>query len=141
VYWLLAFLAVLLLLVLTIYLRRRRAAREKAYLEALAAPVGKPIWGKRVAIPPQGPACQAVKNIAEIKFKAAEAPHLPLHECTHKFNCQCHYQQLEEKRSGKERRDGIDRRPVVRYDLDNPPRRSGRDRREDKNTPFNDRAI
>jgi hypothetical protein len=141
VYWLLAFLVVVLLLGLTVYLRRRRTAREKAYLEALAAPVEKPVWGKRVAIPPQGPACQAVKDIAGTDFKAAEAPQLPLHECTHKFTCQCNYRLLEDKRSGNERRDGIDRRPVVRYDPEPPPRRSGRDRREDKNTPFNDRAI
>ncbi|MEW6292682.1 MAG: hypothetical protein AB1544_05180 [Pseudomonadota bacterium] len=140
-YWLLAFLVVVPLLGLTVYLRRRRAAREQAYLEALAAPVEKPVWGKRVVIPPQGPACQAVKNIANTDFKTAEAPQLPLHACTHKFTCQCTYRQLEEKRSGKERRDGIDRRPVVRYDPENPPRRGGCDRRADKNTPFNDRAI
>lgn len=126
---------------LAIYLRRRQSAKERAYLEALAAPVAKRVWGKQAAIPAQGPVCQAVREIADVQFKKHEAPHLPLRECTHKFGCQCEYQLLEDKRSGKERRDGIDRRPVVRYDPDAPPRRSGRDRREENNTAFNDRAI
>lgn len=128
-------------LALAIYLRKRQSAKEKAYLEALAAPVAKRVWGKQADIPAQGPACQAVREIADVQFKKHEAPQLPLHECTHKFGCQCKYQLLEDKRSGKERRDGIDRRPVVRYDPEAPARRSGRDRREENNTAFNDRAI
>lgn len=140
-YWLLALLAIVIPLGLIVYLRKRQAAKERAYLTALAAEPETPVWGKQVAIPSQGYVCQAVRDIADTHFKQHEAPHLPLHECTHKFACQCKYQLLEDKRSGKERRDGIDRRPVVRYDPDNPPRRCGRDRREDKNTPFNDRTI
>lgn len=140
-YWLLALLVIAVVLALVVTLRKRQAAKDKAYLEVMAAPVEKPVWGKQVAIPPKGQVCQAAKNITSTEFKVDEAPHLPLHECTHKFNCQCKYQLLEDKRSGKERRDGDDRRPIVRYDPENPPRRSGRDRRKDKNTAFNDRAI
>lgn len=140
-YWLAAVLIFVVALGVILTLRRQRAAKEKAYLDALGAVPPKPVWGKHVMIPAKGPVCQAVKSIADTDFKAAEAPHLPLHECTHKFGCECEYRLLEDKRSGKERRDGVDRRPVVRYDPDNPPRRNGRDRREDKNTPFNDRAI
>lgn len=140
-YWLLALLVIAVVLALVVSLRKRQAAKDKAYLEVMAAPVEKPVWGKQVAIPPKGQVCQAAKSITSTEFKVDEAPQLPLHECTHKFNCQCKYQLLEDKRSGKERRDGDDRRPVVRYDPENPPRRSGRDRREDKNTAFNDRAI
>lgn len=140
-YWLLALLAIGVLLGLVAYLRKRQAAKEKAYLAVLAADRETPMWGKQVTIPSQGYVCQAVRDIADIRFNKHEAPHLPLHECTHKFACQCKYQLLVDKRSGKERRDGIDRRPVVRYDMDAPPRRGGRDRRKDNNTAFNDRAI
>lgn len=139
-YWLSAILAFIVLLGLIVYLRKRQAAKEKAYLAALSAKPETPVWGKQVAIPSQGYVCQAARDIANTQFKKDEAPHLPLHECTHKFACQCKYLLLEDRRSGKERRDGIDRRPVVRYDME-APRRCGRDRREDKNTPFNDRAI
>jgi len=140
-YWLSALLALLVVLGLVIYLHKRQTAKEKAYLAALAAPVEKRVWGKQVDIPAQGYVCQAVRDIADTRFKKQDAPHLPLHECTHKFGCQCKYQLLEDKRSGKERREGGDRRPVVRYAPDVPPRRSGRDRREENNTAFNDRAI
>lgn len=140
-YWISALLALVVVLGLAIYLRKRQKAKEKAYLEALAAPVEKRVWGKQVAIPSQGYVCQAVREIANVQFKKHEAPHLPLHECTHKFGCQCKYQLLEDKRSGKERREGVDRRPVVRYAPDVLPRRSGRDRRKENNTAFNDRAI
>lgn len=137
----LAFLSVAILLGLIAYLRKRQADKERAYLAALAAEPETPAWGKQVVIPSQGFVCQAVRDIENTHFKKDEAPRLPLHECTHKFACQCKYQLLEDKRSGKERRNGHDRRPVVRYDPDNPPRRSGRDRRADKNTPFNDVVI
>lgn len=137
-YWLLALLAIVVLLGLVVYLRKRQATKDAAYLAALAAKPEIQVWGKQVEIPSQGPACQAVREIADTQFKRNEAPHLPLHECTHKFACQCKYRLLEDKRCGKERRDGIDRRPVVRYDPDNPPRRGGRDRREENNNPFND---
>lgn len=140
-YWLLALLAIVLLLGLIVYLRRRQAAKEKAYLAALAAEPETPVWGKQVAIPSQGYVCQAVRDIAGTHFMKDDAPHLPLHECTNKFACQCKYQLIKDKRSGKERRDGIDRRPVVRYDPDNPPRRSGRDRRKENNNPFNDGVV
>ncbi len=50
-------------------------------------------------LPLRGPLCQAVKSIADTHFEVAEAPHLPLHACTHKFRL------LEDKRSGKEQRE------------------------------------
>lgn len=140
-YWISALLAIVVALSLAIYLRKRQTAKERAYLEALAAPVEKPVWGKQVAIPSQGHVCQAVREIADVQFKKDEAPHLPLPECIYKSICQCKYKLIQEKRSGNERREGGDRRPVLRYDPDNPPRRSGRDRRKENNSAFNDGAV
>lgn len=140
-HWLPALLVIAVLLGLVLALRQHQAARDKVYPKAPAAPAAKPAWGKQVALPSNGRFCQAVRNIANKKFKLHEAPPLPLHECTCKFDCQCKYRLLEDRRSGKERRTGVDRRPVVRYDPKNPPRRSGRDRREENNSAFNDRTI
>lgn len=126
---------------IALYLRRVRIARERARLETYAAAPTKKYWGKRLTLPAQGHVCLAAQEIADTRFKFDEAPSLPLAECTCKFDCRCSYTLLEDRRSGKERREGIDRRPVVRYDPDNPPRRSGRDRRKGKDTPFNDYVI
>jgi hypothetical protein len=127
--------------VVALYLHRRRLAREKARLEAQAAPPPKRYWGKQLIIPPHGHVCLAARNLADRRFKLDDAPHLPLTECTCKFDCRCSYRMLEERRSGNDRRSGRDRRPAIRYDPDKPPRRSGRDRRKDKDTPFNDYVI
>lgn len=136
---------ILIILVLAggvvLYLRRLNGIREKARLEAYAAMPSKKYWGKQLTLPARGPACMAAKELADRRFKFDEAPHLPLTECTCKFDCRCSYKLLEERRSGKERREGFDRRPVVRYDPDNPPRRSGRDRRKDRDSPFKDYVI
>ncbi len=140
-YWLPALLALVVVAGLVFHLRKRQAEKERAYLDALAAPVVKPVWGKQIDIPAHGHVCQAARDIADIEFRKDEAPPLPLRECTQKFDCRCKYRLLEDSRSGKERRAGIDRRPVVRYDPDNPTRRSGRDRREENNTAFNDLRI
>ncbi|MDI6750314.1 MAG: hypothetical protein ACOY6N_05865 [Pseudomonadota bacterium] len=126
---------------IALYLHRAHLAREKARLEAHAAPPPKQYWGKQLIVPTHGQVCLAAKELADRRFKFDEAPHLPLADCTCKFDCRCSYKLLEERRSGKERREGFDRRPVVRYDPDNPPRRSGRDRRKGKDTPFNDYVI
>lgn len=123
-----------------LHLHRRRLAREKARLEALASQPQKKYWGKQVIVPTCGQVCLAARNLAERCFKLDEAPNLPLAECTCKLDCRCSYRLLEDRRSN-ERREGFDRRAAVRYDPDNPPRRSGRDRRKDKDTPFTDYVI
>ena len=70
-YWLAAVLVFAIVLGVILTLRRRQAAKEKAYLDALGAIPRKPVWGKHVTIPNQGPVCQAVKSIADTDFKVA----------------------------------------------------------------------
>ncbi len=125
---------------IALHLHHRRLAREKARLEALAAQPQRKNWGKQLIVPACGQVCLAAQNLAERRFRLDEASTLPLAECTCKLDCRCSYRLLEEKR-GYERREGFDRRGAVRYDPDNPPRRSGRDRRKDKDTPFTDYVI
>lgn len=123
-----------------VHLHRRHLAREKARLEALAAQPQKKYWGKQLLIPADAHVCLAAQELAGRCLKLDEAPPLPLAECTCRIHCRCSYRLLEERRS-KERREGFDRRGAVRYDPENPPRRSGHDRRKDKDSPFTDYVI
>jgi len=48
-------------------------------------------------------ACPAVKALANIRFLAKEAPHLPLDGCT-ASNCKCQYRHYDDRRDGEDRR-------------------------------------
>ena len=98
----------------------------------------KPVWGKRFVPGGAGRVCDAAKACAGKCYELDQVPKLPLPGCSFGIQCQCHFETLTDRRSGKERRSGVDRRPNLRFDPDKPPRRSGRDRREKNNSAFND---
>lgn len=134
-FWLIA---TLVIAVAAWYFLKRRDSGIPA--QATTKPPPKSVWGKLLVIPPGTTACQAAKAIEGQAFPRDELPVLPLVECTNRFNCKCRLDPLTEKRA-KERRSGTERRPNLRYDPENPQRRSGHDRREKNNTPFNDGQI
>jgi hypothetical protein len=82
----------------------------------------------RIALPSGHPCCEAASELASHRFEPHLAPKLPLADCTMGANCRCRFQSVAERRVSV-RRLNRDRRALVRYDLDNPPRRWGPGRR------------
>lgn len=118
--------------------KRKQDASPAAGTVEKSAASTKPIWGRRFVPGVAGSVCDAARACAGKCYELNQTPKLPLPGCSFGIQCQCHFENLSERRSGKERRSGIERRPNLRFDPDKPPRRSGRDRREKNNTPFND---
>ncbi|MDP1652220.1 MAG: hypothetical protein Q8L56_05800 [Rhodocyclaceae bacterium] len=123
------------------WLFMKQRGRKSAVPVEESQPAKKTVWGKRIVVPAGKPCCIAAKVLSSQPFPVDAAPQLPLVECTNKANCECRYEPLFERRGYMERRSGMERRPNLRFDLDKPPRRNGRDRRKDKNNPFGDGAI
>ena len=64
------------------------------------------------------------------EYPIGEKPQLPLPDCPFPRQCECHYIKLFDRRKG-ERRSGQELRAGGhRFEKDNPPRRSGKDRRK-----------
>ena len=87
-------------------------------------------WGVRIATSAGEHACPQVRKLLGSEFPMSEKPLLPLPECPYSHQCECHYIKLfdrrrQERRSGEERRQG-----GQRFEKDNPPRRTGNDRRK-----------
>lgn len=116
--------------------QNRQSATKPVHKQKLASQ--KPIWGKKFVIPSGANACQAAKDIANQSFLLEKLPTLPLSACTANHLCHCHFESKQDIRSHKERRDGGDRRPVLRFDLNATLRRKGQDRRAENFSPFNE---
>jgi hypothetical protein len=71
--------------------------------------------------------CESSQVLLGKHFTFDEAPELPLHGCS-SATCTCQFQGLRERRD-RTRRTHADRREVVRFDVDNPNRRSRVSRR------------
>jgi len=74
------------------------------------------------------PRCEAVRDLETYRFEPHLAPRLPLEECTMAASCRCRHQSVPERRVAV-RRLGGERRSLVRYELENAPRRWGPGRR------------
>jgi hypothetical protein len=111
------------------FLLRRKQQEADAAPAPERKPKSKPVWGKRIVVPPNGQPCQAVMKISGQCFDLDKVPSLPLPACSCAASCLCHYELLTEQRVQPERRSGKERRPSLRFDLDAKQRRSGQDRR------------
>jgi hypothetical protein len=110
------------------YVRADRARSAPAMAPGVRPPPPAPrYWGKRLCLGTPERACQAALAAQGHEYPMERAPILPLPGCT--AQCACHFEPLAERRSGKERRVGNDRRDGVRFDLAREDRRVGKDRR------------
>jgi hypothetical protein len=75
--------------------------------------------------------CQAAQALLGRQYTFDEAPQLPLQGCDSAM-CSCQYKGLKDHRS-KHRRKSGERRVEVRFDNENPDRRSRKDRRRGAN--------
>jgi len=80
-----------------------------------------------VAVRPKGECCEAVQACRVERFLAAEAPRLPLENCSNSDTCSCVYKHHADRRAQPRRQDergGLRRSSKVAQE-----RRVGRDRR------------
>jgi hypothetical protein len=130
-------LSILAAIVATIWLsrddrRRRRGKLLRALRPACLGPAGqldvlrlnRQYWGVEI----RSGVCKAAKELVGRRFPFAEAPCLPLAECG-AHQCSCNYVGLWERRR-RHRRIQADRRQSIRYAVDNPDRRSHKERRK-----------
>ena len=85
-------------------------------------------WGVRVSALAAKQACPQVRKLLGKEFLINQKPRLPLPDCPYPRQCECRYTKLYDRRR-VERRSSEERRKDQRFEKDNPPRRSGRDRR------------
>jgi hypothetical protein len=86
-------------------------------------------WGVRISAPDDKRACPQVRQCLDKEYPIGERPQLPLPDCPFPRQCECRYIKLFERRK-EERRSGQELRVKGhRFEKDNPPRRSGKDRR------------
>ena len=52
-------------------------------------------------------ACEAVKAIQDARYLAADAPQLPLSDCSHADQCRCKYKHWNDRRQEEDRRSPI----------------------------------
>ena len=77
-------------------------------------------------------ACDNARKFADKTFLVADAPRLPLKECT-RADCRCRYERIAERRRVRaERRTKPSRREEIRFEMKD-DRRSGKDRRRNNN--------
>jgi len=81
-----------------------------------------------VSIVPKGMCCELVKSLRSSRFLSAEAPRLPLPECSMPGSCTCAYRHHEDRRGRARRADELRGLPRARWAADE--RRSGPDRRQ-----------
>jgi hypothetical protein len=87
-------------------------------------------WGVQISAPAGERACPQVRELLGKEFSIAERPMLPLPDCPFPHQCECRYIRLVDRRR-EDRRSAQDRRlKGERLEKDNPPRRSGKDRRK-----------
>jgi hypothetical protein len=108
---------------------RAKSAMSSPPSRGQSAPTQRYI-GKRLIVPDPTVACVAVRELDGQCFALSQLPELPVKGRTSK-NCQCRFDPLVERRSGKERRSGQERRDQIRFE-ETKDRRSGFDRRSGK---------
>lgn len=87
-------------------------------------------WGKQLAAGMN--ACVPAKAQDGQRYKLGHEPALPLSGC-HDQHCQCWFDYLPERRTGEDRRFGLERRELFRVNR-HPNRRHGPDRRHGSGT-------
>jgi hypothetical protein len=96
-------------------------------MKNVAAPAKAPKHWHAVGVVAKSSACEAARALRTKRFLSAEAPRLPLPQCTKSKECQCAYKHYADRRAGPRRQDedaGIGRNTKVTEE-----RRSQRDRR------------
>ena len=80
-----------------------------------------------VSIVATSASCEAVRALKAKRFLSAEAPRLPLIECTSCASCPCVYRKYADRRAGPRREE--DKTGMRRSSSTGPERRIGRGRR------------
>jgi hypothetical protein len=81
-----------------------------------------------VSIVPRGLCCELVKSLRSSRFLSAEAPRLPLQECSMPSSCTCAYRHYPDRRGPARRADELRGLPRARWTADE--RRTTPDRRD-----------
>lgn len=97
------------------------------------------VRGLTLKVPDRTKACAEALQNAEKTFVTHDAPPLPLPSCNYP-KCECSYYAIPGRRSGGDRRSGVDRRDSIRFDPEAEDRRSGQDRRRSGKDPWRGRA-
>ena len=101
----------------------------------LAAPAARPapeIVAMVLRVADLDCACDNARKFADKTFLVADAPRLPLKECT-RVDCRCRYERIADRRRVRsERRTKPSRREEIRFEMKD-DRRSGKDRRQNNN--------
>lgn len=137
--WLLIPLVVALVAGLAYFVIRRRGATAPVAPKVPALSPGrtaKPkspphsrFWGKQLVVPNPDDACLSARVLNGQSFAINKVPKLPLKDCG-SVNCACRFEALVDRRADPERRCGLDRRDLIRFE-DRKDRRHDHDRRKD----------
>lgn len=100
---------------------RNRQNRKSRLMQQLRQ--SKRYWGVTI----RNGRCAAARKLAGTRFHLDVAPSLPLEGCR-SLHCTCRYTGLVERRKRK-RRSGQDRRLILRFNAQQPDRRSAVERR------------
>ena len=125
-------LALIALLLIWLFIRRRQAKQLEAALKAdRRKTVTKNTAYHAVAIRVNGSCCDAARELQGHRFLSNEAPALPLPECT-AADCNCRFAHYDDRRSGKDRRTPFGTGGFAaasgKYETE---RREGKDRRQE----------
>jgi hypothetical protein len=122
-----AIVAIVVLLILLVFARRPNP--EKAKRRRIAKLPDKKFHAVSLRFPPS--ACEAAQALGGRRFLSADAPRIPLDDCT-VANCKCRFVHYKDRRSGDDRRDtygqGIGGGNSGNYEAE---QRKNRERRED----------
>jgi hypothetical protein len=95
------------------------------------SPSGQKMRGREpwhaVALVCKGQACEAVLALRGRRFLSAQAPRLPIPECSQPQNCQCSYRHYSDRRAGLRRAE--EAAGFKRTSRNTEERRQNRDRR------------
>jgi hypothetical protein len=87
-------------------------------------------WGVRISAPAKERACPQAQELLGKEFPLGKKPALPLPDCPYSHQCECRYIKLFDRRRLERRSDQERRGGGQRFEVGNPPRRSGADRRK-----------
>jgi hypothetical protein len=77
------------------------------YIRALRMALNNNKEWHAVAIVPKGLCCELVKSLRTSRFLSAQAPRLPLPECSIPSSCNCSYKHYEDRRVSARRSDEL----------------------------------
>jgi hypothetical protein len=87
-------------------------------------------WGVRISAPAKERACPQAQELLGKEFPLGKKPALPLPYCPYSHQCECRSIKLFDRRRLERRSDQERRGGGQRFEVGNPPRRSGADRRK-----------